>query len=36
LLITSSKKKKVPLAMFEDAVLAATRKLGNTNQEKQA
>ena len=28
--------KKVLLAMFEDAVLATTRKLGNTNQEKQA
>ncbi len=36
LLITSSKKKKVLLAMFEDAVLAATRQLGSTNQEKQA
>jgi len=29
-------KKKVLLAKFEDAVLAATRKLGNTKQEKQA
>ncbi len=30
-LITSSKKKKDLLAMSEDAVLAATRKLGNNN-----
>jgi hypothetical protein len=29
-------KKKDLLAMSEDAKLAATRKLGNNNQEKQA
>jgi 16S rRNA U1498 N3-methylase RsmE len=35
-LITSSKKKKDMLAMFDDAVLAVMRKLENKNQEKQA
>ena len=33
-LITSSKKKKDLLVMFDDAVLAATRRWENKNQEK--